>query len=164
MIVVADTAPLNYLVQLDCAHFLPVLYGQVLIPKAVMQELSHSRAPSVVSAWISDLPPWVEVRTVRDESDRSLRLLDPGEREAIQLAESLADAILLIDDERARREAARRQIHTTGTLGVLVAGSEMRLFDGEAAFRRLLSTTTFYISSHVRSKFEARFKNLRIGG
>ncbi len=59
MIVVADTAPLNYLVQLECVQFLPVLYGRVLIPHAVVAELSDPNAPPAVSAWIANLPSWV---------------------------------------------------------------------------------------------------------
>jgi predicted nucleic acid-binding protein len=31
MIVVADTAPLNYLIQIDSDHLLPELYGQIVV-------------------------------------------------------------------------------------------------------------------------------------
>jgi predicted nucleic acid-binding protein len=46
--------------------------------------------------------------------------LDPGESEAIALAEKhRPDVLLLIDEEPGRVEAQRRKISTTGTLGVL---------------------------------------------
>ncbi len=39
MIVVADTTPLNYLVVIGHVDLLPALFGQVLIPTAVWNEL-----------------------------------------------------------------------------------------------------------------------------
>ncbi len=41
MIVVADTTPLNYLVLIEEAHLLPRLFGDVLIPPAVFEELRN---------------------------------------------------------------------------------------------------------------------------
>jgi predicted nucleic acid-binding protein len=43
MIVVADTSPLNYLIRLDHADVLPEIYGRVLVPQAVLDELQHPR-------------------------------------------------------------------------------------------------------------------------
>lgn len=45
MIVVADTAPLNYLIQIGCIDLLPLLYGSIVAPLAVMHELSNPSAP-----------------------------------------------------------------------------------------------------------------------
>jgi predicted nucleic acid-binding protein len=45
MIVIADTTPLNYLVLIDQPHLLPQLYGRVLIPQAVYDELGKSALP-----------------------------------------------------------------------------------------------------------------------
>ena len=77
------------------------------------------------------------------------------------LAETIPDGILLMDDEDGRREALRRKVRTTGTLGVLVAGAELDIFDGEEAFHRLLATTNFRISSRIRRTFEAKFETLQ---
>jgi predicted nucleic acid-binding protein len=42
MIVVADTLPLNYLVLLGYIEILPKIYGEVLIPQAVLDGLQGS--------------------------------------------------------------------------------------------------------------------------
>jgi len=42
MIVVADTSPVNYLVLIDEIDLLPIIFGKVLIPEAVMEELQHT--------------------------------------------------------------------------------------------------------------------------
>ena len=52
MIVVADTSPLNYLVLIDEVDLLPALFGEVLIPQAVFQELKHPKTPAKVQQWI----------------------------------------------------------------------------------------------------------------
>lgn len=56
MIVVADTSPLNYLLQINCESLLPSLYQRVLVPPAVLHELAHPEAPKVVGQWLLHLP------------------------------------------------------------------------------------------------------------
>ena len=85
MTVVADTSPLNYLVQIDCALVLPHLFGRVLIPAAVLTELQHPTAPLAVRAFANGLPDWISVREAA-VLNPALAGLHPGEREAIQLA------------------------------------------------------------------------------
>jgi predicted nucleic acid-binding protein len=46
--VVADTSPLNYLILIDHINLLPQLYGRVLIPESVLQELSAIETPQIV--------------------------------------------------------------------------------------------------------------------
>ena len=45
MIVVADTTPVNYLILIGEINVLPKLYVRVVIPHAVREELTRSRAP-----------------------------------------------------------------------------------------------------------------------
>ena len=87
MIVVADASPLNYLIQIESDHLLHTLFGRVLIPAAVIDELRNARAPRTVSSWVSRLPSWIEIRTLATAPDASLGALDLGEREAILLAQ-----------------------------------------------------------------------------
>lgn len=42
MIVVSDTSPLNYLVLLDVVSVLPKLFGEVVVPPAVLTELARA--------------------------------------------------------------------------------------------------------------------------
>jgi predicted nucleic acid-binding protein len=87
MIVVADTSPLNYLIQIGCESLLPVLYTRVMIPPAVLAELGDPAAPSAVGQWLLRVPEWIEVKRTSSPPDTGLAALDPGEQEAIQLAE-----------------------------------------------------------------------------
>src|SRR5207247_8777994 len=87
IVVVADTSPLNYLVQIRCQDVLAALYDRVLVPPAVMTELDHPRTPPIVRAWLGHLPPWLEVRGVRSPPVATLAGLDPGEHQPLQLAQ-----------------------------------------------------------------------------
>lgn len=141
MIVVADTSPLNYLILIGEADLLYRLYGRVLIPQAVLSELKHPQAPTFVSEWISRPPLWLEIHEVIARSEDRNDELDPGESEALALAEQYKpDVLLLIDEETGRLEALRRNIRTTGTLGILDDAAARRFTDLESAIGRLRDT------------------------
>ncbi|MFN0165260.1 MAG: DUF3368 domain-containing protein [Bryobacteraceae bacterium] len=154
MIVIADTSPLNYLLLLDRVELLRQLYGRVLIPEAVRQELCDPLAPKAVSAWAERLPDWVEVRAV-DLTTESLAELDAGERSAILLAEQLAGpTLLLMDDAKGRIEAKRRGIRTTGTLGILRAASVERILRLDVVLPHLRQTNFFLGEDLYKSLLE----------
>jgi predicted nucleic acid-binding protein len=114
MIVVADTTPLRYLVVIERQHLLPALYGRVLIPPAVADELNHENAPAVVRAWLAAQPSWLEIRRPIHALEPAVDL-DNGEQEAIALAEEVAADLLLIDEWDGRMEAERRHLRVVGT-------------------------------------------------
>ena len=161
MIVVADTSPLNYLVQIDCQDLLPRLFGRILVPAAVMQELIHAGAPPAVKTWLNQLPVWIDVRSAQFEHDSGLAFLDPGEREAIQLAEDQHADLLLIDERKGRQEAKRRRLRTVGTLGVLLSAGELGFIEPKSAYRRLLAETTFRASAALEAHFLEQIRDTR---
>lgn len=153
MIVVADTSPLNYLIQIDYDVLLPEIYGHVVVPSGVMLELGHPGAPDAVRLWLTCVPVWIDVSSTNYSPDAELAFLGLGEREAIQLAEEQHADLLLMDERRGRLEAKRRGLRTTGTLGVLLSAGELGLIDAATAYRRLLSETTFRTSAALESQF-----------
>ena len=89
MIIVSDSGPLAYLVQIGIADSLSILYDQVYIPPVVLRELRHEQSPVV--KWAESPPAWLV--TAKSTSIPSDLTLDEGEREAIALALELgADA------------------------------------------------------------------------
>lgn len=88
MIVVSDTSPPNYLNLIDEIELLVELYREVIVPPAVVDELSASGAPGKVRQWIDGTPQWLTVRPV-DVVDAALTRLGLGEHEAITLASEL---------------------------------------------------------------------------
>jgi predicted nucleic acid-binding protein len=146
ILVVADTSPLCYLVVIEAIEVLPRLYDRIVIPSAVMAELTHPNAPVTVKTWASSLPSWAEVRTAsHDELDD---ILDPGEAEAIILAEQLKADSLLLDEAEGRKEALRRGLPVAGTIGVLEKAAERNLINLPEAFSRL-ARTNFHIAPEL---------------
>jgi predicted nucleic acid-binding protein len=146
MLVVADTSPLNYLIWIDSVEILQQLYGTVLIPLEVRDELLAADAPAVVRSWANNLPDWIEVcaadPTLRD--DPRWQFLDLGERAAIALAIARAPSILLIDERRGTEVAHSQGLPVTGTLGILDEASRRRLISLPEVVERLKRTSFRY--------------------
>lgn len=155
MIVIADTTPINYLVLIGDVGLLPALFGQVVIPEAVFLELQSTATPPVVRQWVAQATPWLEVRKITPAPDSGLSHLDEGEKQAIQLAEELGADLLLVDEREARKEAAKRNIPISGTLGILDRAADKGLVDFTQALQRL-KQTSFYLSSSVEQFFLSR--------
>ena len=159
MIVVADTGPINYLIWIGQIAVLSKLYTTVLIPEAVRDELRKPGAPEFVRRWIEAPPEWLEIRKpIRAPDVELMRVrIGPGERDAILLAEESGADVLVVDDQRGRKEAERRKLHTVGTLGVLQFASRKGLLDLREALDRLRSTS-FYISEELIDRLIAETK------
>jgi predicted nucleic acid-binding protein len=156
VIVVADTGPLNYLVLIGEVDVLCALYKRVIVPEAVAKELRADKAPAAVQTWIGHPPEWLEVRP-DPPSDPTLALLDPGERAALALAELLQAEEVLIDDLDGRREAERRHLHITGTLGVLAEAHFAGLLDFDQMLMRL-HATNFRLSPEIEKLARRRLE------
>jgi predicted nucleic acid-binding protein len=137
MIVVADTSPINYLLLIKEIDIPPKMYGTVVIPRAVQEELLRPVAPEIVRAWIGGAPAWLEIRSPIDAPDSSLANLDPGERDAIMLATELRADQLIVDDREGRKRAEERRIPVIGTLGVLKEAATLGLLDLRVSVERL---------------------------
>lgn len=148
MIVVADTSPLNYLVLTGYADLLQQLFGTILVPRGVVDELSDSKAPDMVRKWIAQPREWIEIRLV-SEVDPEIRFLGRGEQQGITLAQGIHADLILIDDAPARHEAEKRHLTVTGTLGILKRAGLLKLIDLPEALAKLQSTNFFMARSLV---------------
>jgi predicted nucleic acid-binding protein len=140
MTVVSDTSPLNYLVLLGLQDILPALFGHVLIPEAVRHELRSAAAPQPVKHFLDTWPSWLDCRVV-SQVPPALQHLDPGEQEAIALAQSLGASLVLLDEKKGRRMARDLGLAVSGTLGILDLAAHRGLVDLADALARLEQTT-----------------------
>ena len=149
-LVIADTGPINYLILIGEIEVIPILYGRIIVPTSVCDELKRTRAPKLVRFWIAHPPAWLERRASSQVPDAEIwkARLGAGERDAILLAQELSADDLLIDDLRGRREAQRRHLRFTGTLGVLRAAAKVGLLDLRSAVERL-RRTNFHIAQEI---------------
>ena len=156
-IIVSDTSPVRALAHLGHLEVLHSLFGEVLIPPAVVEELELPR-PRFAPVAVRSLP-YIRVQAPKNRStiDQLRGLLNLGEAEAIALAiEIHADAILI--DEAAGRAAARQfGIQTIGVLGTLLRAKELGLVGPlEPMLDRLQRELGFFISDALRSEILKR--------
>jgi predicted nucleic acid-binding protein len=117
VVVVADSTPLIYLSRVGALDVLATLYGEVLIPAAVHDEIVQKRASA---PGVDALRQATWLRIADTEPPQMDLGLDPGETAAILLAAQLRADLLLIDERLGRRVAQSRGLIVRGTLGVLV--------------------------------------------
>jgi uncharacterized protein len=146
MIVVSDTSPLSNLYVIGQLQLLPLLYGRIIVPQAVMEELLELE---VQGYDLSELKhaDWLEVTSVPDNVDGTdlLHVLDRGEAEAIMLAHALSADWLLMDEAKGRAVAKENGLRVIGLLGVLLLAKQrghvknvtpiLRMLVTEARFR-----------------------------
>lgn len=117
---VSNTSPLIYLHRLRRLELLPLLFGKIIVPFQVEQELDRGGARG------RDVPdlrqPWIEIR--RAGADHDYAELGPGESGALDLARTLPDALVILDDGAARTWAARLGLRCVGTVGILIEAKQ----------------------------------------
>lgn len=153
MIVVSDTSPIANLVVVGYIDLLPQLFGSVVIPEIVYQELLANGREHLVTRTVTTAN-WLEIRAVNDRAQVTTlerdRHLDPGEANAIVLALELKATQLLIDERLGRSEAKRLGLRMTGILGVLLAAKRQGLVENvRPILDRLMGEANFWISSRL---------------
>ena len=121
MIVISDTTPISELTKVGYLDLLPKLFGTVVTPQGVFDELTTGQHPA--AEIVRDLS-WLNVVAIENRQAvaelQQMGKLDLGESEAIALAEEIGADRLLIDEKAARRVAKTRNLPLIGTMGVLL--------------------------------------------
>ena len=107
MIVVDAAGPLIYLGSVEPLALLQALFGRVVVPRQVWDEVVGAGAGRLGSAAVA-AASWIDVRTPASSSftERLARILDAGEVAAIGLCHELRADLLLPARGRSRRGRA----------------------------------------------------------
>ena len=122
MVVISDTSPITNLIQLKRLDLLHLLFGEVIIPERVYEELAvYENQEQVLKN-----THWLIVKSVADSPARVALLedLDPGEVDAIILAKTLRADYLIIDERKGRKAAEAAGIQITGLIGILIKAKQ----------------------------------------
>lgn len=136
MRVICDTSPLILLAKIGRLELLFQLYGQVVVPVSVLDEI-RGRSTEETTA-IESLVENQALEIQRGSPEALERVpadLGAGEREAIALAMETEADIVVLDDREGRRVARERDLPVTGTIGILI---EARARDMIPSVRREL--------------------------
>ncbi len=127
MIVVSDTTPLISLLKIDRIDLLEKLFGQVLIPQAVFDELTVDERFKLEADQIRQRQ-FIIIKAIQNPQSANILKratgLDQGESEAIILTDELSADVLLMDEAKGRTISFQMGFKIMGTIGVLMAAYE----------------------------------------
>ncbi|WP_414550297.1 DUF3368 domain-containing protein [Anabaena sp. CCY 0017] len=125
MIIVCNTSPISNLAAIRQLALLQQLYGKIIIPPRVYQEIIDSGITDPGTLAVQSVD-WIHILPVTNfDLLQTLKVnLDPGEAEAIALAVELKADRLIIDERRGRNEAVKIGLRVTGLLGILLAAKQ----------------------------------------
>ncbi len=134
MIVVSDTTPLISLLKIDRIDLLENLFGQVLIPQAVFNELTVDERFKLEAEQIRR-KQFIKVKAVKNPESASILKratgLDQGESEAIILTDEQNADVLLMDEAKGRAVSFQMGIKIMGTIGILMAAYQENELTGD---------------------------------
>jgi uncharacterized protein len=143
--IIADSSPLISLAIINQLELLPKLYQRVIVPSAVWNEVTV-QGVGLPGAQAVGLIQWFEIQTPKEATIKPLSMLiDRGEAEAIAIAQSISNSIVLLDDAKARRVAERLGVARIGTLGILRRAKNAGLITEIKGYIELLQTNGIYI-------------------
>jgi hypothetical protein len=136
----------------ECLKLLHDLCQDILIPPAVGEELRlGSGRPGARQSAEALEQGWLQVQEPSADSAQALSelmlVLDPGEAEAILLAEEVNCKFLLIDERKGRAIANRRGVPVVGIAGVLLAAKKRGLIDTVVPILKNLEQAGYRISA-----------------
>lgn len=138
-IVISDTSTLILFYKIEEFELLHQVYGELLTTPEIAKEFGEI------------MPEWIKIQSATDKKyqDFLYTQVDYGEASAIALASEFDDVLLLLDDLKARKLAARLKFKITGTLGIIHRAKQMGIIDKVKPLIDKLLLTDFRISENV---------------
>ena len=140
--IVSDTSCFIILTNIGELELLQKVYGTIITTNDIAVEFGEP------------LPEWIEIVIVRDESRQKLLELqiDKGESSAIALALEIPDCTVILDDYKARKIAARLNIHCTGTIGVIIKAKLQGIIPSIKPLLQRIQQTNFRLSAEIEQQ------------
>ena len=135
-IIISDTSTLILFHKIGELDLLRKVYGELLVTPEIFNEFGNK------------LPDWIKIQPVTDKKYQNFieTQVDLGEASAIALAKEFDETLLLLDDLKARKLAARLNLKITGTLGIFHKAKQMSIITKVKPLINKLLDTDFRIS------------------
>jgi predicted nucleic acid-binding protein len=138
-IIVSDTSCLILLDKIKQLDLLHSLFDKITITQIIADEFGKQ------------LPNYIQIEDPENLTYQKIleSFVDPGEASALALALEKKDCLLIIDDNKGRREAKQLGLTFTGTLGVLVIAKQKGLIKSLTKIIADIQKTDFRLSDSV---------------
>ena len=143
---VSNTGPLIVLYETSLLPVLRKMYGEVLVPLTVYNEISRVEE----GVKLFDANPWIRVVEVKGKElvRVLLAFLDEGEAEAITLAKE-RNLPILLDERKGRRIAKSLGVRVEGSLGLLVRAKWRGLVSSVRELIKRMLLRGYYLSQEL---------------
>ena len=152
--VISDAGPLIALAKVDSLFIPRDLFDRIRIPEAVWIECREKPGEDSRRIEQAAREGWLEVVSVAAGQARS-RSLGTGEVEAIQLALETGNALLIMDDRLARREAMRHGLSYIGTARMLHLAERSSLIDDAEVVLQRMAACGYRVSPLLLRQLKA---------
>jgi predicted nucleic acid-binding protein len=143
--VIVNSTPIIALADIGRLELLRSLYGEIIIPGAVRDEVTVKDSRRLEGH------DWIRVMEITNTAAREMftSALHDGEVEVMLLAKETGADLVIIDDGLARRHAKYLGLKVTGTIGVLLRAKSTGIIKEVAPVLDSLIQNDFYISDEV---------------
>jgi predicted nucleic acid-binding protein len=148
--VVVNTTPLIALSHIGQLDILKKMYGEILIPNAVYNELS-AKPDSICKIEVDNSKDWIRVEEIKNQMAKSMykTQLHEGEVEVMILSQEVNADLVIIDDANAKKHAKYLKLPVTGTLGVLIKAKQNGYIDKLKPMLQMMIENGIYISQDL---------------
>jgi predicted nucleic acid-binding protein len=138
-IVISDTSTLILFQKINEFNLLQKVYGELFT------------TPEIAFEFGDVLPYWIKIQQVCDKKYQYFleTQVDLGEASAIALATEYEDVLLLVDDLKARKLAAKLNLKITGTLGIIHKAKQLQIIDRVKPLIDKILLTDFRIAENI---------------
>lgn len=147
--VIVNSTPLIILGNIDRLDILQKMYGEIIIPQAVFEEVTSKNDDAKLK--LSQNLSWIKIFEVKDKSNRKIyqAKLHDGEVEVMMLANEISTDLLIIDDNAAKKTAKFLGFTVTGTLSVLLKAKTQKIIGEIKPILKEMLNRGFYISPKI---------------
>lgn len=154
-IVIADAGPLIALAKINHLQLLPALFGKVVITQVVADECLRGQSADALLIGQALASAWLQCVDNPDFKHPLSRSLGLGEQSSIEYAlQTNGNALLILDDALARKQALRKQLPIVGTAGLLFAAQRKALIPDPETLIVELRQKGYRISDAVISQLK----------
>jgi predicted nucleic acid-binding protein len=132
MKIISNTGPIIGLAKIDLLFLLRRVASEILIPPMVHRELlgKTGNESDRIDKALKEFLSVKELSPLDPVTEMAISGLDEGEKQVIGLASTMRENVLVLIDDRAGREVAKRlNISFSGVVGLLLLGKERGLIE-----------------------------------
>ena len=146
--VIVNSTPLIALCNADLLNILKEIYGSIIIPKAVFDEVTTKKDSACLQ--IKQNLDWITVETITNIEDRKMYKAKLHAGDVMILAQADPKAVLvIIDDNAAKKTAKYLGLTVTGTLGVLIKAKQSGIISSVKNAITKIQSNGFYINENI---------------